>query len=318
MESAMSEAQRAFGDGRIYAEKLIDPARHIEIQVLGDKHGNIVHLGERECSMQRRHQKVIEESPSPLLSSIPGMRERMGVAALRAARAAGYYSAGTVEFLADRFGNFYFLEMNTRLQVEHPVTELVSGLDLVRLQVEIAAGATLPFAQDELALRGVAMECRIYAEDPFNNFFPSFGRIDQLSEPGGPGVRLDSGIYAGWTVPLEYDPLLSKLSVWAATREHAIEKMLRALSEYHIGGIRSNIPLFQIILSNPEFRAGHLYTGLLDELLRSRPESDSQPSDDLLRLAALVGSKITQREKTWPSTSAASKWLTSGREDLLR
>ena len=184
-DAASSEAARAFGDGRIYAEKLIENARHIEIQVLGDKHGNLVHLGERECSVQRRHQKVIEESPSPLVARMPGMRERMGEAALNAARAAGYYNAGTVEFLADNSGNFYFLEMNTRLQVEHPVTELVTGLDLVRLQIQIAAGERLPFTQDQVVLRGSAIECRIYAEDPANNFFPSPGRIEQLSEPAG-------------------------------------------------------------------------------------------------------------------------------------
>ncbi len=196
-DSASSEAQRAFGDGRIYVEKLIENARHIEIQVLGDRHGNLVHLGERECSVQRRHQKVIEESPSPLVARMPGMRERMGEAALHAARAAGYFNAGTVEFLADNSGSFYFLEMNTRLQVEHPVTELVTGLDLVRLQIEIAAGARLPFTQEQIALRGAAIECRIYAEDPANNFFPSPGRITQLAEPSGPGIRLDSGIYPG-------------------------------------------------------------------------------------------------------------------------
>ena len=186
-EAASSEAQRAFGDGRIYVEKLIENARHIEIQVLGDRHGNLVHLGERECSVQRRHQKVIEESPSPLVARTPGMRERMGEAALQAARAAGYFNAGTVEFLADNSGSFYFLEMNTRLQVEHPVTELVTGLDLVRLQIEIAAGARLPFTQEQIALRGAAIECRIYAEDPANHFFPSPGRITQLAEPAGLG-----------------------------------------------------------------------------------------------------------------------------------
>ncbi len=197
-EAASSEALRAFGDGSIYVEKLIEHARHVEIQVLGDRHGNLIHLGERECSVQRRHQKVIEESPSPLVARTPGMRERMGEAAIRAARAAGYYNAGTVEFLAEESGGFYFLEMNTRLQVEHPVTELVTGLDLVRLQLEIAAGGRLPFAQDDVELRGSAMECRIYAEDPANNFFPSPGRIEQLAEPAGPGVRsIPASIRAG-------------------------------------------------------------------------------------------------------------------------
>jgi len=313
-EAASSEALRAFGDGRIYVEKLIENARHIEIQIFGDRHGNLVHLGERECSVQRRHQKVIEESPSPLTARIPGLRDRMGDAAIRAARAAGYYNAGTVEFLADNSGNFYFLEMNTRLQVEHPVTELVTGLDLVRLQIEIAAGAPLPFHQQDVAIRGAAIECRIYAEDPAAGFFPSPGKITQLAEPSGPGVRLDSGIYQGWTVPLEYDPMLSKLIVWADTREHAIHRMLRALGEYHIGGIRSNISLFRAILNDPAFRAGDLHTGYLDQLLKTPLQPDS---GDLAHIAALIAA----RQKP-PAPAAAvsgrSEWLSAGRAELLR
>jgi acetyl-CoA carboxylase, biotin carboxylase subunit len=314
-DAASSEAARAFGDGRIYAEKLIENARHIEIQIFGDQHGNLVHLGERECSVQRRHQKVIEESPSPLVSRMPGMRERMGEAALKAARAAGYYNAGTVEFLADNSGSFYFLEMNTRLQVEHPVTELVTGLDLVRLQIEIAAGGHLPFTQDQVALRGAAIECRIYAEDPTNNFFPSPGKIDQLSEPGGPGVRVDSGIYPGWTVPIEYDPMLSKLIVWSGSREHAIERMLRALGEYHVGGIKSNIPLFRAILNDPAFRAGDLHTGYLDQLLKTDLNLNPPPSAELMRIAALVAAKPDRTERI---VMPDSRWLREGREELLR
>src|ERR1700677_3053430 len=228
---------------------------------------------------------------------MPGMRERMGEAALKAARAAGYYNAGTVEFLADNSGSFYFLEMNTRLQVEHPVTELVTGLDLVRLQIEIAAGGHLPFTQDQVALRGAAIECRIYAEDPTNNFFPSPGKIDQLSEPGGPGVRVDSGIYPGWTVPIEYDPMLSKLIVWSGSREHAIERMLRALGEYHVGGIKSNIPLFRAILDDPAFRAGDLHTGYLDQLLKTDLNLNPPPSAELMRIAALVAAKPDRTER---------------------
>ena len=314
-DAASSEAARAFGDGRIYAEKLIENARHIEIQVFGDQHGNVVHLGERECSVQRRHQKVIEESPSPLVSRMPGMRERMGEAALNAARAAGYYNAGTVEFLADNSGSFYFLEMNTRLQVEHPVTELVTGLDLVRLQIEIAAGGHLPFTQDQVALRGSAIECRIYAEDPANNFFPSPGKIDQLSEPSGPGVRVDSGIYPGWTVPVEYDPMLSKLIVWSDTRDRAIERMLRALGEYHVGGIKSNIPLFRAILNDPAFRAGDLHTGYLDQLLKTDLNWNPPPSAELMRIAALVAAKPHRTERM---VTHDSRWLRAGREELLR
>ncbi len=317
-DAASSEAQRAFGDGRIYVEKLIENARHIEIQVLGDKHGNLVHLGERECSVQRRHQKVIEESPSVLVAQIPGMRERMGEAALRAARAAGYYNAGTVEFLADGSGQFYFLEMNTRLQVEHPVTELVTGLDLVRLQIEIAAGGRLPFTQEEITLRGAALECRIYAEDPANKFFPSPGRIVQLSEPAGPGVRLDSGIYPGWTVPLDYDPMLAKLIVWAGTREQAIERMLRALGEYHVGGIKTNIPLFRLILNDPAFRAGELHTGYLDDLLKRTIEWDTVPPSELAGIATIIASKKKAGETAYPTKANSSRWVASGREDLLR
>jgi acetyl-CoA carboxylase biotin carboxylase subunit len=316
-EAASSEALRAFGDGRIYVEKLIENAHHIEIQVLGDKHGNLLHLGERECSVQRRHQKVIEESPSPLTSKIPGLRERMGEAAVHAARAAGYFNAGTVEFLADDSGRFYFLEMNTRLQVEHPVTELVTGTDMVRLQIEIACGAKLPFAQSDVALRGAAIECRIYAEDPAEGFLPSPGKITQLAEPSGPGVRVDSGIYQGWSVPLEYDPMLSKLIVWAGNREYAIERMLRALGEYHIGGIRSNIPLFRTILNDRAFRSGDLDTDYLDRLLKTMPDFTACHDPTTASIASLVAS----RQKTSESAavpSGGSQWLAAGRAELLR
>ena len=323
-DAASSEALRAFGDGRVYVEKLVENARHIEIQILGDRHGNMVHLGERECSVQRRHQKVIEESPSPLMASMPALRQRMGEAAVLAARAAGYYNAGTVEFLADNGGNFYFLEMNTRLQVEHPVTELVTGLDLVRLQLEIADGARLPFTQDQIALRGAAIECRIYAEDPANNFMPSPGRITQLAEPSGPGVRLDSGIYSGWNVPLDYDPMLAKLIVWAGTREHAIERMQRALGEYHIGGIRTNIPLFDAILRDPAFRAGDLYTGYLDELLKQPGLLGLPPAPELAAVAAAAVAAYVKPAAVHAEQAASSPWLTGGRwlrggrGDLLR
>ena len=209
LEAARSEAQRAFGDSEVYLEKAIVNPRHIEMQVLADEHGNAVYLGERECSIQRRHQKVLEEAPSVLVDA--GMRQSMGEVAVRVAKAASYSNAGTVEFLVDLERNFYFLEMNTRLQVEHPVTELITGLDLVDLQIRIAAGEKLPFRQEDIVIRGHAIECRIYAEDPENNFFPSPGKIESLQTPAGPGIRLDSGVYAGWTVPVDYDPLLAKL-----------------------------------------------------------------------------------------------------------
>jgi acetyl-CoA carboxylase biotin carboxylase subunit len=272
--------------------------------------------------VQRRHQKVIEESPSPLMARIPGLRERMGEAAVKAARAAGYYNAGTVEFLADNDGNFYFLEMNTRLQVEHPVTELVTGLDLVRLQIEVAAGAPLPFTQEQVALGGAALECRIYAEDPANNFCPSPGRIQQLAEPSGPGVRLDSGIYPGWVVPVEYDPLLSKLIVWADSREHAIERMLRALSEYHVGGIRTNIPLFQAILRDPAFRRGDLHTGYLDQLLKAGIDFAKEAPAQYAEVANFVAVNFVAAQRARPAAAAAqpagSRWLAAGRTETMR
>ena len=263
--TAQSEALGAFNDAEVYLEKFIENPRHIEIQVLGDEHGNLVYLGERECSVQRRHQKVIEESPSAFIDD--ELRQRMGAVAVQAARSAGYTNAGTVEFLVDAQRNFYFLEMNTRLQVEHPVTEMVTGLDLVHLQLRIASGEKLPFRQEDVRLRGHAIECRIYAEDPENNFFPSPGKITRLDRPSGPGIREDSGVYEGWTVPLDYDPMLSKLIAYAPERSVALARMQRALDEYFIGGIKTNLPLFRRILENPEFAAARIDTGFLDRLL---------------------------------------------------
>ena len=265
LQSAQSEAQRAFGDGEVYLEKAVINPRHIEVQVLADEHGNTVYLGERECSIQRRHQKVIEEAPSAVVDA--DLRRRMGEVAVRVAAAAGYSNAGTVEFLVDEQKSFYFLEMNTRLQVEHPVTEFVTGLDLVHVQLHIAAGERLPFTQDEVSLRGHAIECRIYAEDPDNKFFPSPGEITKLLTPSGPGIRLDSGVYEGWTVPLEYDPLLAKLIAYGADRSKAIATLKRALDEYFVGGIKSNLPLFRRILRDADFQAGQFDTGYLDRLL---------------------------------------------------
>ena len=325
---ARSEAENAFGDSEVYLEKYLEHPRHIEIQVLGDRHGNVVHLGERECSIQRRHQKVMEESPSPIVDA--EMRQRMGEAAVRAASAAGYYNAGTVEFLVDAQRNFYFLEMNTRLQVEHPVTESRTGLDLVKLQIRIAAGEPLPFRQDEIHFRGAALECRIYAEDPDNSFFPCPGLIRSLEVPSGPGVRDDGGVYAGWTVPVEYDPLISKLITWGATREEAIERMRRALDEYHVGGIRTNLSLFQMILRFPDFLEGRLDTGLIDRLLAHESqwgvalgETSREALDlDHRRAAALAAAFHDTKEKTHgipPSwTVATSRWKTEGRRQLLR
>jgi acetyl-CoA carboxylase biotin carboxylase subunit len=285
-DAARSEAQRSFGDNEVYIEKFIVNPRHIEVQVFGDEHGNVVYLGERECSVQRRHQKVLEESPSPIVDE--DMRRRMGEVAVRVAKAANYHNAGTVEFLVDEQRNFYFLEMNTRLQVEHPVTEFVTGLDLVHLQFRVAAGEKLPFTQQEINLRGHAIECRVYAEDPDNNFFPSPGQITRLISPSGPGIRRDSGMYEGWTVPIEYDPLLAKLVGYAETREEAINRLLRALYEYFVGGIKTNISLFRRILHDPDFRAGKLDTGFLDRLL-AQP---APPEHKTLPLIAAIGAGI--------------------------
>ncbi len=291
-ETAQSEALRAFGDGEVYIEKLIENPRHIEIQILGDEYGNIVYLGERECSVQRRHQKVIEEAPSAAVND--DLRNRMGQVAVQVAKAAGYANAGTVEFLVDKDSNFYFLEMNTRLQVEHPVTELVTGLDLVHLQIRIASGEKLPFRQEDVALRGHAMECRIYAEDPDNNFFPSPGKITQLSRPSGPGIREDSGVYEGWQVPLEYDPLLSKLIVYAPDRASAIARMQRALDEYFVGGIKTNVSFIRRIFAHADFVAAKIDTGFLDRLLvsRSDPEAKPTPNEEGLSEIAAVAAAL--------------------------
>lgn len=282
--NAQSEALRSFNDAEIYLEKFIENPRHIEIQVLADEHGNVVYLGERECSVQRRHQKVIEEAPSAFVNE--DLRRRMGDVAVQAARSAGYSNAGTIEFLVDAQRNFYFLEMNTRLQVEHPVTEMVTGLDLVHLQLRIAAGEKLPFAQESVKLRGHAIECRIYAEDPDNNFFPSPGRITRLERPSGPGIREDSGVYEGWMVPLDYDPMLSKLIAYAPERSAALARMQRALDEYFIGGIKTNLSLFRRILEDPDFVAARIDTGFLDRLLAVSP-ANRQP-DRLSEIAAVA------------------------------
>jgi acetyl-CoA carboxylase biotin carboxylase subunit len=316
LRDASSEAARAFSDASVYVEKLIAPARHIEIQILGDRHGNMVHLGERECSIQRRHQKVIEECPSPLVAVHPELRREMGEAAVRAARAAGYFNAGTVEFLVDDRRRFYFLEVNTRLQVEHPVTELVTGLDLVRLQIEIAAGATLPFKQDQIEFRGSAIECRIYAEDPANNFLPYPGKITRLVEPAGPGVRLDGGVYQGWTVPMDYDPLLAKLAVWAPNREQAAARAVRALSEYTVGGIRTNIAFFKEVLEDREFLAGNLHTGFIPEFF-ARAKA-AAPAPDAEAAAAIAAAIHASRAVQSHPNHAANSWLREGREALLR
>jgi len=317
---AASEALNAFGDQRVFLEKYLLAPRHIEIQVLADAHGRVVSLGERECSVQRRHQKVIEEAPSPVVT--PELRRKMGDAAVRLARAGGYINAGTVEFLVDAGLNFYFLEVNTRLQVEHPVTEQVTGLDLVKLQIAIAAGHRLPFAWESITPRGHAMEVRLYAEDPDNNFFPSPGKILARHAPTGPGIRLDEGVYEGYTVPMEYDPLLSKLIAWGNSREETIARLRRALEEYTITGIRTNVSLFRRILTEPDFLRGEIHTKWLDELL-ARPRPPAIPPRPGTEEAAVIAAALWHTVANAPSKNGAeghappSRWKMQSRREQL-
>jgi acetyl-CoA carboxylase biotin carboxylase subunit len=325
---ASSEALNAFGDERLYLEKYLEKPRHIEIQILADSHGRVVSLGERECSVQRRHQKVIEEAPSQIVT--PELRKKMGDAAVRLARAGGYVNAGTVEFLVDAHLNFYFLEVNTRLQVEHPVTEQVTGLDLVKLQIAIAAGHRLPFAWETITPRGHAMEVRLYAEDPDNNFFPCPGKILSRHAPGGPGIRLDEGVYEGWTVPMEYDPLLSKLIAWGNSREETVARLRRALEEYTIAGIKTNAGLFRHILAEPEFLRAEIHTKWLDELLHrftapamgSPAAAGPNRSADAAAIAAAIWHANGQARQPASANASSgtekpSRWKQDGRHDQL-
>jgi len=325
---ASSEALNAFGDARLYLEKYLERPRHIEIQILADAHGRVVSLGERECSVQRRHQKVIEEAPSLVIT--PDLRKKMGDAAVRLARAGGYVNAGTVEFLVDAHLNFYFLEVNTRLQVEHPVTEQVTGLDLVKLQIAIAAGHRLPFAWETITPRGHAMEVRLYAEDPENSFFPSPGKILSLHAPSGPGIRLDEGVYEGWTVPMDYDPLLSKLIAWGNSREETIARLRRALEEYTVTGIKTNAGLFRRILAEPDFLRGEIHTKWLDEMLQRSPSAASAEKEgansgraaDAAAIAAAFW-QTNHSEKSFGQSSCSqdspqpSRWKEEGRRQQL-
>lgn len=261
IQAAQSEAQAAFGNSEIYLEKYVEEPRHIEFQILADKHGNVIHLGERDCSLQRRNQKLLEEAPSSALT--PALRQAMGEAAIKAAKAANYSSAGTIEFLLDKHGNYYFIEMNTRIQVEHPVTELVTGIDLLKSQIRVAAGEPLEIQQEDVQIRGWAMECRINAENPDKNFMPSPGTIEFYHPPGGPGVRVDSAAYHGYTIPPYYDSMVGKLIVWGADREEAIQRMKRALEEFYIEGIHTTIPFHLKVLDNAFFRRGEVYTNFI-------------------------------------------------------
>ncbi len=321
LQAARREAEAAFGDGNVYLEKLIEGARHVEFQILADAYGNVIHLGERECSIQRRHQKLIEESPSPLLADDEALRQRMGAVAVQAARAVDYLNAGTIEFLVDKNGQFYFLEMNTRLQVEHPVTEIVTGIDLVVEQIRIAAGQPLRHCQSKIRQRGAAIECRINAEDPYNGFLPSTGRISFIQLPTGPGVRVDSGVTAGFEVSSYYDPLIAKLIVWGETRSQAIVRMRRALEEYRILGIRTNIPFHQTMLATYPFLAGQYDTRFVEEQFAMLDAAESR--ELYLDIAALFAVLVAHEEQRRiahrhrPGRSGLSAWKRlSGGEGL--
>jgi len=284
LESGQREAKSAFGDESVYLEKYIEESRHVEFQVLADNFGNTVHLFERECSIQRRHQKIIEESPSQALD--PHLREKMGETAKKVMQVSGYNNAGTVEFLLDKDKNFYFLEVNARLQVEHPVTELISGVDLVHQQIKIACGEKLGFTQEDLEQKGHAIECRIYAEDPVNNFLPSSGKVLFLKEPSGPGVRNDCGIYSGCDVPIYYDPILAKLIVWAESRDQSCQRMLEALNEYVILGVKTSIDFLKEVIKHPGFQSGQTTTSFLNKHFNNWKGKDK--SEDLEKLALIT------------------------------
>ncbi len=326
LRAARSEAASSFGDASIYLERFIEKPRHVEIQILGDRHGNLIHLGERECSVQRRHQKVIEESPSVIMT--PELRAAMGEAALRVCQAVGYYSAGTVEFLVDADLNFYFLEMNTRLQVEHPVTEMVTGTDLVEAMLFIAAGEKLSLRQEDVRWSGHAIECRIYAEDPHNNFLPSPGRIEVLRTPNGPGVRDDSGVYEGYEVPLHYDPLTSNVVTWGRDRTVAYSRMRRALREYIAVGIATNVPFHREILDHPAFLAGQIDTGFIEREFEFRdPDLDPEAARAAIIAAAVdqhfreQGMNDGQRSSAASADGTApgsSPWKLAGRRQQLQ
>ncbi len=295
LRMAKSEAMSAFSDDSVYIEKYIEQPRHVEIQFLGDRHGNYVHLCERECSIQRRHQKVVEESPSVIIT--PEIRAAMGKVAIDAAKAAQYEGAGTVEFLVDKDINFYFLEMNTRLQVEHPITEMVTGVDIVKEQIRIAAGHPLSIRQEEVEQTGHAIECRVYAEDPDNNFMPCPGRITSLRTPGGPGVRDDSGVFEGFEIPIYYDPIISKLVAWGKDREEAIARMKRALSEYVVTGVKTTIPFHIRVMNNRHFLEGNFDTNFIEKVFFQEEKQRELPHYEVAVIAAAIQLYLDERKQ---------------------
>lgn len=315
-ERARSEARSAFGDDTVYLEKAIIQPRHVEIQILGDQHGNVVHFFERDCSIQRRHQKVVEETPCPVASR--ELIEKMGEVAVRGAKAVGYFSAGTFEFLLGQDGNFYFLEMNTRLQVEHPITEWITGVDLVREMIRVAQGEPLGYDQSAIQHHGAAIECRVYAEDPSQNFLPSPGPVTGLRTPSGPFVRDDGGVYAGAQISSYYDPLISKLSVWAPTRPLALARMRRALREYVVTGIRTNLAFHENLMAEPEFAAGNYDTGFIErhrETLLGLSKIAEEERETLAAAVALVAQHLEPgaNHVDTPAAHGASPWVTQHR-----
>jgi len=292
LRSARREAESAFGDGNVYLEKLVEAARHIEIQVLADGHGNVIHLGERECSLQRRHQKLVEEAPSPFLDD--DLRQRMGDLAVKVAKAVDYLNAGTIEFLVDKDKNYYFLEMNTRLQVEHPITEMITGVDIVAEQLRIARGRQLSYTQDQIKFNGHSIECRINAEDPYNDFLPSTGRITNSLLPTGPGVRVDTGVYPGFEITPYYDPMIAKLIVWGETRAQAILRMRRALEEYRIVGVQTNIPFHQNLMDSHRFMGGQYDTRFVEERFSIAESGDARPNH--AEIAAILATLVAHRQ----------------------
>jgi acetyl-CoA carboxylase biotin carboxylase subunit len=294
IQAARREAEAAFGDGNVYLEKLVEGARHIEIQVLADAFGNTIYLGERECSLQRRHQKLLEEAPSPFVADDQALRSQMGQVAVRAAEAVGYVNAGTIEFLVDRDKNFYFLEMNTRLQVEHPVTEMATGIDIVKEQLRIARGRPLRYTQENVRLSGWAIECRINAEDPYENFMPSTGRITHIIQPTGPGVRIDTGVYPGFEISPYYDSLISKLIVRGETRAEAILRMRRALEEYKLVGVRTNIPFHQSLMDSARFMGGQFDTRFIEERFTLETVENGQEGQE--EIAAILATLVAHHQ----------------------
>lgn len=310
MERAVSEAISSFGDGAVFIEKYVTKPRHIEFQVFGDKHGNVVHLFERECSIQRRHQKVVEEAPSSVLT--PALRKAMGEAAVNAAKACNYYGAGTIEFILNEKLDFYFLEMNTRLQVEHPVTEEITGLDLVQLQLKVAQGEKLPFTQEELTMKGHAVEIRVYAEDPANNFLPDIGTLETYVRPQGHGIRVDDGFEQGMSIPFYYDPMIAKLICYAETREAAIEKMIRAIEDYHITGLETTLGFCDFVMKHEAFRSGNFDTKFVETYFKPEVLA-AKPNEEEELLAAALASIVLQpttssRMEESVSTATESNW----------